>query len=112
MSNFDPNYAARRGFGAEHAATIDAGLRAYMIRIYNYMAAGVALTGVVAWVAYQMAGGDAIHVVGNQITGLTAFGQAIFGGPLMIVLFIGTLGMVFFLSFRIGHLQPSTALTL
>ena len=45
MSDFDRNYAARAGVG--QAAAIDAGLRAYMIRIYNYMAAGVALTGVV-----------------------------------------------------------------
>ena len=34
----------------------------YMIRVYNYMTAGVALTGVVAWLAYQAAGGDAIQV--------------------------------------------------
>ena len=41
MSDFDRNYAARTGYGAERAAAIDAGLRAYMIRVYNYMAAGV-----------------------------------------------------------------------
>ncbi|MSP31283.1 MAG: BAX inhibitor (BI)-1/YccA family protein, partial [Pseudolabrys sp.] len=45
MSDYDRNVAAR-GLGAASAAVIDAGLRAYMIRIYNYMAAGVALTGV------------------------------------------------------------------
>jgi FtsH-binding integral membrane protein len=112
MSDFDRNVAARRGFGAGQAAAIDAGLRAYMIRIYNYMAAGVALTGVVAYLTYQAAGGDAIQVAGGQISGLTDFGRAIFGGPLMIVLFVGTLGMVFFLSFRINKLQVGTALTL
>ena len=53
MSDFDRNYAAAtRGVGADRAV-IDAGLRAYMIRIYNYMAMGVALTGVVAWITYQ-----------------------------------------------------------
>jgi FtsH-binding integral membrane protein len=109
MSDFDRNYAARRGLGAEHAAAIDAGLRAYMIRVYNYMAAGVALTGVVAWLTFNAAVQTG---AGGQIVGLTAFGHAIFGGPLTIVLFIGTLGLVFFLSFRIGHLQPSTALAL
>ena len=30
-------------------AEVDAGLRAYMLRVYNYMASGVALTGIVAW---------------------------------------------------------------
>jgi len=112
MSDFDRNIAtARPGYGTGQVA-IDAGLRAYMIRVYNYMAAGVALTGVVAWLTYQAAGGDAIHVVGNHITGLTPFGQAVFGGALTIVLFLATLGLVFFLSFRINRLQPSTALGL
>jgi len=112
MSDFDRNIAtARTGYRTDQVA-IDAGLRAYMIRVYNYMTAGVALTGVVSWLTYQMAGGDAIQVAGNRISGLTAFGQAIFGGPLTIVLFVGTLGLVFFLSFRINRLQPGTALGL
>src|SRR5438067_12346414 len=63
MSDFDRNYAAAtRGVTAGRAASIDAGLRAYMTRVYNYMAIGVALTGVAAWLAYQLAGGDAIVV--------------------------------------------------
>ena len=105
MSDFDRNVAAR-GFGAAQAAAIDAGLRAYMIRVYNYMAAGVALTGVVAWVTFNAA---VVTDATGRITGLTSFGQAIFSGPLTIVLFLGTLGIVFFLSFRIDRLQPSTA---
>jgi FtsH-binding integral membrane protein len=109
MSDFDRNYAARRGFGAEQAAVIDAGLRAYMIRVYNYMAAGVALTGIVAYATFSAA---VVTNAAGQVTGLTSFGQAIFSGPLTIVLFIGTLGLVFFMSFRISHLQPSTALGL
>jgi hypothetical protein len=109
MSDFDRNIAtARTGYRTDQVA-IDAGLRAYMIRVYNYMAAGVALTGVVAWLTYQAAGGDAIHVAGGRISGLTAFGQAIFSGPLTIVLFLGTLGLVFFLSYRINRLQAGTA---
>ena len=109
MSDFDRNYTARTGFGAQRAAAIDAGLRAYMIRVYNYMAAGVALTGVVAWLTYNAA---VVTNAAGQITGLTPFGQAIFGGPLTLILFLGTLGLVFFMSFRISHLQPSTALGL
>ena len=108
MSDFDRNYAARSSYG-ERAAVIDAGLRAYMIRIYNYMAAGVAITGVVSYLTFNAA---AVTNQAGQITGLTPFGQAIYGGPLMIVLFLGTLGMVFFLSFRINKLQVGTALTL
>jgi FtsH-binding integral membrane protein len=110
MSDYDRNVAAR-GFGAARTAAIDAGLRAYMIRIYNYMAAGVALTGVASWIAFQAAGGEAIRHVGGQIVGATAFGQTILSFPVMIVLFLGTLGIVFFLSARIDRLQASTALT-
>ena len=55
MSDFNRNPAVRGGFGADRAAAIDAGLRAYMIRVYNYMAIGVALTGVVAWFTFNAA---------------------------------------------------------
>jgi FtsH-binding integral membrane protein len=109
MSDFDRNMAARGSYGAERAAVVDAGLRAYMIRVYNYMAAGVALTGVVAWLTYNAA---VVTGANGAVTGLTGFGQAIFSGPLTIVLFIATLGIVFFMSFRIDKLQPSTALAL
>src|SRR6202162_4309025 len=112
MSDFDRNYAATRGFGADRAAALDQGLRAYMIRVYNYMASGVALTGVVAWLTYQAAGGDAIQIAGGQITGLTSFGQAIFSGPLTIVLLLDTLGLVFFMSYRINRLSVGSALSL
>jgi uncharacterized protein len=111
MSDFDRNIAtARTGYRTDQV-TIDAGLRAYMIRVYNYMTAGVALTGVVAWFAYQAAGGDAIHIAGHSITGLTGFGQAIFG-PLMWLFVLAPLGLVMLLSFGINRLSAGTALTL
>jgi uncharacterized protein len=107
MSDFDRNYAATRSGVRADQVTIDAGLRAYMIRVYNYMASGVALTGVVAWLTYSAAVQD---VDGRLV--LTQFGRAIYGGPAAIILLLGTLGLVFFLSFRISRLQPTTALAL
>jgi FtsH-binding integral membrane protein len=110
MSDFDRNYAtATRGVGAGRAAVIDAGLRAYMIRVYNYMATGVGLTGVVAWLTYQAA---VVTNATGAIVGLTPFGHAIYGGPMMLVLVLGTFGLVMFINFRIQHLQAATALTL
>jgi hypothetical protein len=103
MSDFDRNAAARGGF-ADRAATVDAGLRAYMLRVYNYMAAAVALTGVVAWVTFN----QAVTASGA----LTPFGHTIFSGPAMMVLMLGTLGLVFFISARINSLQYTTAFTL
>ena len=112
MSDFDRNIAAARtGYRTDQVA-IDAGLRAYMIRVYNYMTAGVALTGLVAWFAFQAAGGDQIHIVGNQVTGLTAFGHAIFASPLMWLFVLAPLGLVMLLSFGINRLSASTALML
>ena len=108
MSDFDRNYAAaRRGVGADRAVAIDQGLRAYMIRVYNYMAMGVALTGVVSWLTFNAA----VTETAGRLT-LTPFGQAIYSGPATIVLFLGTLGLVFLISWRIDRLQPSTAFTL
>jgi uncharacterized protein len=109
MSDFNRWNTTAPGYEAGRAVAVDAGLRAYMIRVYNYMAAAVALTGVVAWFTFQAA---VTTDAAGAITGLTAFGQMIFSGPAVIVLLLATLGLVFFISFRIQSLQYSTAMTL
>jgi FtsH-binding integral membrane protein len=47
---FSPDYRTYTGAtrAAETAAVLDAGLRAYMLRVYNWMASGLVLTGIVA----------------------------------------------------------------
>src|SRR5580658_5342638 len=107
MSDFDRSYGTTTGLRGGDAIAVDAGLRAYMIRVYNYMAMGVGVTGVVAWFTYQAA---VVTSASGQLA-LTPFGQAIFGGPAVIILMLATLGLVMFISFRIQHLQPATALT-
>jgi FtsH-binding integral membrane protein len=112
MSDFDRNYAnAQRGVATDRAVEIDQGLRAYMVSVYNYMAMGVALTGVAAWLAYTMAGGDAINPR-NIMGTATPFGQMLYGTVGMIVMLVATFGLVLFISFRIDKLQPATALGL
>ena len=107
MSDFDRNYAAAtRGVGADRAV-IDAGLRAYMLRIYNYMAMGVALTGIVSWITFNAA----VTETAGRLA-LTPFGQMFFSGPAVLVLFLGTLGLVILISWRIDRLQPATAFAL
>src|SRR5499427_2389503 len=107
MSDLDRNYAAdRTGYRADQVA-IDAGLRAYMIRVYNYMGAGVALTGLVAWLTFSAA-----VVQTSAGLQLTAFGQAVFQGPLMWILILAPLGLVVAISFGIKRLPPGTALML
>lgn len=60
-------------------AQVDVGLRDYMLRVYNYMALGVAFTGIVA-----------LLVAMNP-----AIMQAVALGPMKWVLFIGIIGMGF-----------------
>ncbi len=81
--------------GAATAADIDAGLRAYMLRVYNYMTAGLALTGIVA---YLTASSETMV-------------QAIFGTPLMWVVVIAPVALVFFISFRIHKMSFAAAQT-
>jgi FtsH-binding integral membrane protein len=107
MSDFDRNVAATR-FGADRAVAIDAGLRAHMIRVYNYMAVGVGMTGIVAWLTFQMSA--TTNAAGKLV--FTPLGQTLFGSPLVWVLMLAPLGLVFFISFRINSLSASTARTL
>ena len=48
---FSPDYRTYTGAtrAAETAAVLDAGLRAYMLRVYNWMASGLVLTGIIAF---------------------------------------------------------------
>jgi hypothetical protein len=80
-----------------------------MLRVYNYMATAVALTGVASWFTFLAAvNTDAT----GRIISLTPFGQAIFSGPMVIFLVLATLGLVFFISFRIHKLEYITAFVL
>jgi len=78
--------------GAVPQVDIDVGLRQYMLRIYNYMASGLALTGIVAYVAAA-----------------SGFYHSIAGTPLLWVVMLAPLGLVFWLSAGINRMSASTA---
>jgi len=90
MSNFDQNLTTS-GAAGRGTIAVDAGLRNYMMRIYNYMAAGVGLTAVVAWLTYQLTGPELLQ------------------NPLMWVFILAPLGLVFFIGARINTLSVATA---
>ena len=71
------------------AAQIDVGLREYMLQVYNYMASGVALTGIIA------------YFVASQ----PAWIHAIYHTPLQWVVMLAPLGFVMVLSFGIHRLS-------
>ncbi|WOH65158.1 Bax inhibitor-1/YccA family protein [Bradyrhizobium sp. BWA-3-5] len=89
MSNYDQDLTAPDTSGG--AIAVDAGLRTYMVRIYNHMAAGVGLTAVVAWFTYQLTGPELLQ------------------NPLMWVFILAPLALVFFIGARINSLSVSTA---
>lgn len=86
--------------GTRTDAAIDEGLRAYMLKVYNLMALGLAITGLAAWGAFQLAVSD------GQ---LTAFGQLIYASAFRWVVIFAPLALVFFMSFRIQTLSVAAA---
>ena len=80
---------------AAERAVVDEGLRSYMLRVYNYMASGLALTGIVAYV----------------VASTPALMQAIFGSGLFWVVALAPLGFVIFFSARIRKMSVTGAQT-
>src|SRR2546421_3710065 len=90
MSDLDRNYTSPfgRAAGRVDAAAVDAGLRAYMGRIYNYMSIGLAITGLAALGVYMAAlttdqTGAAAKFVNPFLTPLS---YATHGSPLKLLL--------------------------
>jgi FtsH-binding integral membrane protein len=111
MSDFDRNFAARSA-GVGRAVAVDEGLRAYMLRVYNYMAIGLAITGVTAFGAYSLSATTdpalaAAHLPNGLM--LTSLGYALFISPLKWVVFLAPLGLVFLLGARINRMSTSGA---
>ena len=102
MADFDNRYA--RGAVAT-GDTVDAGLRAHMLRVYNYMVGALALTGAVA---YGVANTPALlnlffHQVMTQ--GGVTWAPTILG----YVVVFAPLGLVLLLSFRIMQMSQAAA---
>ncbi len=64
----------------------------FLAKVFNWMAIGLGLTGVVAW-----------------FTASSGLAMSIVGSPVFIILILAELGMVFYLSARIDKIQPGTA---
>ncbi len=126
MADFDRSAAARPFGGAmtsAEAAAIDAGLRAHMLSIYNYMVLGLAITGIAAFGVYTLSvTGDVaaaakitrdgidipIRLAGLNMY-LTPLGNTMFVGPLKWPIILAPLALVFALSFGIERMRPGMA---
>jgi FtsH-binding integral membrane protein len=87
------------------AATLDAGLRAYMLRVYNWMASGLALTGIVA---YLIANTPALQQLFFTVV-RTSRGFATAPTILGWVAVFAPLAFVLVLSFGINRMGKTTA---
>jgi FtsH-binding integral membrane protein len=87
-----PGYDPAVSVGVPRAAR-DAGLRSYMLKVYNYMASGVLLTGIVA-----------------MLFASSSIGQEIMlgGGLLRWLIILAPLGFVFAMSFGYNRMSEST----
>ena len=100
QNQFDPRtrttgFTPAASVGVPRAAR-DAGLRSYMLSVYNYMASGVLLTGIIALLFAPYAQGVLISASGRGLSGL---------GWLVT---LSPLGFVFAMSFGVNRMRTST----
>lgn len=81
----------RAGGDVAGGVSYDEGLRSYMLKIYNYMASAVLLTGIVALLAAS-----------------SGFADAMMGSPLKWVVMLAPLGFVMAMSFGLNKMSQST----
>ncbi len=87
----DPFARATATIDQSQAVSRDLGLRAYMLRVYNYMASALALTGIVA---LATAKSPALlemfyRVQGDHVVGLSGMGYLVMFAPIGLVLWLG-----------------------
>ncbi len=104
MANgFDPRLGARPSpattFGRDSVA-VDAGLRSYMLSVYNYMASGVLLTGIVALLFARSGAVMSLYNLNGSRLGLNGLGWIVMLSPLAVIMV---------LSFGINRLSTGAA---
>jgi FtsH-binding integral membrane protein len=85
---------------AAQSAAVDAGLRSYMLGVYNHMTTALGITGFAAF-------GMKLAVMANP-----ALGQVLFTAPMIYILMFAPFGMVMWLSMRINSMSASKARSL
>ena len=87
---------------------IDEGLRAYMLKVYNYMCSGIFLTGIISLFLFKL---SVVMAPDGSITGLTSIGNALYNSALMWVVMLAPLGVVIYMSFGIRKMSAAKAQT-
>ena len=92
----------------QSTAVTDEGLRAYMLKVYNYMATGILMTGIIALITFKM---SVVTDSSGFIVGLTQVGNAIYMSGLKWLVMLAPLGIVFYMSFGINKMSAAKAQT-
>ena len=119
MAQFDNRYAQVAATRAGTGAAIDEGLRTYMLRVYNYMAAGVALTGIVALLLFSFATTTDLSLAAKAASGapvavakgkmfLTPLGYALWATPLKWVIMFAPLALCLLIGFGANRFSAGT----
>ena len=87
---------------------MDEVLRAYILKVYNYMATGILFTGIIALISFKM---SVVTDPTGAITGFTNIGNALFFSGLKWIVMLAPLGIVFYMSFGINKMSASKAQT-
>ncbi len=98
---------ARARAAAQDNTVTDEGLRAYMLKVYNYMATGIFLTGIVALLTFKFS----VQEITSAGIILEPLGQAIYNSGLKWVVMLAPLGVVFYMSFGINKMSAAKAQT-
>ena len=84
---------------------IDEGLRAYMLKVYNYMGSALLVTGIVALLTFKFA------VLSLSPLQFTPLGISLYTSGLAWVVMLAPLGVVIYMSFGIRKMSASKAQT-
>ncbi len=87
---------------------MDECLRADMLKVYNYMATGVLLTGIIALLSFKM---SVVTDASGAITGFTSLGNTLFFSGMKWIVMLAPLGIVFYMSFGINKMSATKAQT-
>ena len=105
---FSPDYRTYpQASAATTAAVLDAGLRAYMLRVYNWMTSGLVLTGIIAYGIFNI---PSVHELFYR-SGVTASGMVVRDQPtaLAMISVFAPLAFVLVLSMGVNRLSRSAA---
>ena len=102
------NILSNKATATKKTILMDEGLRAYMLKVYNYMSTGILLTGIIALLTFKM---SVVTSEDGSIVALTEIGNAIYLSGLKWLIMLAPLGIVFYMSFGINKMSSSKAQT-